>query len=100
MSNITCRDAALHYPAEYAEVINIIEEWDNDIPDAVESLATRGGIEGVEAGSERWFDDFICKIDKSKTIENNIDCVARRFNIKRDLAIKLVLACFVGFSRD
>ncbi|WP_287255395.1 MULTISPECIES: hypothetical protein [unclassified Moorena] len=38
------------------EALEVIEEWDGDLADAAESLATRNGIEGVEdKGEVRWF---------------------------------------------
>ena len=56
------------YP-EALEALEVIEEWDGDLADAAESIATRNGIEGVEDNAElRWFTQklrqchgFICK---------------------------------------
>ena len=53
---------------EALEALEVIEEWDGDLADAAESLATRNGIEGVEDNADsRWFADklrqcrdFIC----------------------------------------
>lgn len=43
------------YPNSIA-ALNVIEEWDGDLADAAESLATRNGIEGVEDNADlRWF---------------------------------------------
>ncbi|WP_198954016.1 MULTISPECIES: hypothetical protein [Moorena] len=54
---------------EALEALDVIEEWDGDLADAAESLATRNGIEGVEDNADlRWFTeilrkcrDFICQ---------------------------------------
>lgn len=36
--------------------LDVIEEWDGDLADAAESIATRNGIEGVEDNADfRWF---------------------------------------------
>ena len=56
------------YP-EALEALEVIEEWDGDLADAAESIATRNGIEGVEDNAElRWFTEklrqchgFICQ---------------------------------------
>lgn len=40
--------------------LNVIEEWDGDLADATESLATRNGIEGVEDNAYlRWFVELL-----------------------------------------
>jgi hypothetical protein len=49
--------------------LDVIEEWDGDLADATESIATRNGIEGVEDNADmRWFvivldkcRDYICQ---------------------------------------
>lgn len=42
--------------AEALEALEVIEEWDGDLADAAESLATRNEIEGVEDRADsRWF---------------------------------------------
>lgn len=50
------------YRAEWANnsdalaALDVIEEWDGDLADATESLATRNGVEGVEDNADlRWF---------------------------------------------
>ena len=36
--------------------LDVIEEWEGDLADAAESIATRNGIEGVEDNADfRWF---------------------------------------------
>jgi len=36
--------------------LDVIEEWEGDLADAAESIATRKGIEGVEDNADfRWF---------------------------------------------
>ncbi|WP_293159359.1 hypothetical protein [Okeania sp. SIO2C9] len=42
--------------AEALEALEVIEEWDGDLADAAESIATRNEIEGVEDNADlRWF---------------------------------------------
>jgi hypothetical protein len=52
--------------ADYPEALaafDIIEEWDGDLADAAESIATRNGIEGVEDNADlRWFFAMLVKI--------------------------------------
>jgi hypothetical protein len=50
------------YRIEFADnenalaALDVIEEWDGDLADAAESIATRNGIEGVEDNADmRWF---------------------------------------------
>jgi hypothetical protein len=42
---------------DFLAALDVIEEWDGDLADAAESIATRNGIEGVEdkAAGSRWF---------------------------------------------
>jgi hypothetical protein len=56
------RSELVDYPEALA-ALDVIEEWDGDLADAAESIATRNGIEGVEdnAGS-RWFSVMLVKI--------------------------------------
>jgi hypothetical protein len=43
------------YP-DFLAVLDVIEEWEGDLADAAESIATRNGIEGVEDNADfRWF---------------------------------------------
>ena len=43
--------------------LDIIEEWDGDLADAAESIATRNGIEGVEDNADlRWFFAMLLRI--------------------------------------
>jgi hypothetical protein len=43
--------------------LDTIEEWDGDLADAAESIATRNGIEGVEDNADlRWFFAMLLKI--------------------------------------
>ncbi len=60
--------------ADYPEVLtalDVIEEWDGDLADAAESIATRNGIEGVEDNADlRWFFVMLVKIrDLTKICE-------------------------------
>lgn len=60
--------------ADYPEALaalDIIEEWDGDLADAAESIATRNGIEGVEDNADlRWFFVMLGKIrDLTKICE-------------------------------
>jgi hypothetical protein len=60
--------------ADYPEALtalDIIEEWDGDLADAAESIATRNGIEGVEDNADlRWFFAMLVKIrDLTKICE-------------------------------
>ena len=42
--------------SDFLAALDIIEEWDGDLADAAESIATRNGIEGVEDNADmRWF---------------------------------------------
>jgi hypothetical protein len=42
--------------SDFLAALNVIEEWDGDLADAAESIATRNGIEGVEDNADmRWF---------------------------------------------
>jgi hypothetical protein len=42
--------------------LDVIEEWDGDLADSTESLATRNGIEGVEDNADlRWFVELLQK---------------------------------------
>jgi len=50
------------YRIEFADnenaliALDVIEEWEGDLADAAESIATRNGIEGVEDNADfRWF---------------------------------------------
>ena len=48
---------------EALEALEVIEEWDGDLADAAESLATRNGIEGVEDNADlRWFTEKLRQI--------------------------------------
>lgn len=56
------REEIDRYRAELADnpdalaALDAIEEWDGDLADAAESIATRNGIEGVEDNADlRWF---------------------------------------------
>ena len=41
---------------DFLAALDVIEEWDGDLADAAESIATRNGIQGVEDnGDSRWF---------------------------------------------
>lgn len=55
--------------------LDIIDEWDGDLADAAESIATRNGIEGVEDNGEvRWFFEVLLKIrDLTKICEPEND---------------------------
>ena len=81
--------------------LDVIEEWDGDLADATESLATRNGIEGVEDNADlRWFvellqkcRDHICQpqyADLGKYITALIppvtDCVAGSFGCPPGIA--------------
>lgn len=49
--------------ADALAALNVIEEWDGDLADAAESIATRNGIEGVEDNFDlRWFVDTLQKV--------------------------------------
>ena len=42
--------------SDFLAALDVIEEWDGDLADAAESIATRNGIEGVEDNADmRWF---------------------------------------------
>ena len=42
--------------SDFLAALDVIEEWDADLADAAESIATRNGIEGVEDNADmRWF---------------------------------------------
>ena len=42
--------------SDFLAALDVIEEWDGDLADAAESIATRSGIEGVEDNADlRWF---------------------------------------------
>lgn len=42
--------------SDFLAALKVIEEWDGDLADAAESIATRNGIEGVEDKADmRWF---------------------------------------------
>jgi len=42
--------------SNFLAALDVIEEWDGDLADAAESIATRNGIEGVEDNADmRWF---------------------------------------------
>ena len=42
--------------SDFLAALDVIEEWDGDLADAAESIATRNGIEGVEDNTDmRWF---------------------------------------------
>ena len=42
--------------SDFLEALDVIEEWDGDLADAAESIATRKGIEGVDDKADmRWF---------------------------------------------
>jgi hypothetical protein len=55
--------------SDFLAALDVIEEWDGDLADAAESIATLNGIEGVEDNADfRWFvivldkcRDFICQ---------------------------------------
>lgn len=53
------------------DALDIIDEWDGDLADAAESIATRNGIEGVEDNADlRWFVIMLVKIrDYTKICE-------------------------------
>jgi hypothetical protein len=60
--------------ADYPEAVaalDVIQEWDGDLADAAESIATRNGIEGVEDNADlRWFFAMLVKIrDLTKICE-------------------------------
>ena len=41
---------------DFLAALDVIEEWDGDLADAAESIATRNGIEGIEDNADiRWF---------------------------------------------
>jgi len=41
---------------DFLAALDVIEEWDGDLADAAESIATLNGIEGVEDNADlRWF---------------------------------------------
>jgi hypothetical protein len=45
--------------------LDVIEEWDGDLANATESLATRNGIEGVKDNADiRWFAELLQKCRK------------------------------------
>jgi vacuolar-type H+-ATPase subunit I/STV1 len=64
------REQLRDYP-EASAALDIIEEWDGDLADAAESIATRNGIEGVEDNADlRWFFVMLVKIrDLTKICE-------------------------------
>jgi len=42
--------------SDFLAALDVIEEWDGDLADAAESIATQNGIEGVEDNADlRWF---------------------------------------------
>jgi hypothetical protein len=42
--------------SDFLAALDVIEEWDGDLADAAESIATRNSIEGVEDNADmRWF---------------------------------------------
>ena len=42
--------------SDFLAALDVIEEWDGDLADAAESIATLNGIEGVEDNADlRWF---------------------------------------------
>ena len=42
--------------SDFLAALDVIEEWDGDLADAAESIATRNGIEGIEDNADlRWF---------------------------------------------
>ena len=42
--------------SDFLAALDVIEEWDGDLADAAESIATRNGIEGVEDNADMsWF---------------------------------------------
>lgn len=48
---------------EALAALDVIDEWDGDLADAAESIATRNGVEGVEDNAEsRWFFVMLVKI--------------------------------------
>lgn len=56
------QEKIVQYRAELANntealaALDVIEEWEGDLADAAESIATRNGIEGVEDKADlRWF---------------------------------------------
>jgi hypothetical protein len=51
--------------------LDTIEEWDGDLADAAESIATRNGIEGVEDNADlRWFFAMLLKFVSSPKYVN------------------------------
>jgi hypothetical protein len=49
---------------DFLAALDVIEEWDGDLADAAESIATRNGIEGVEDNTDfRW---FVIVLDKCR----------------------------------
>ena len=88
---------------EALEALEVIEEWDGDLADAAESLATRNGIEGVEDNADlRWFTeilrkcrDFICQPQYQNFREKR---VPELIPIITDLLAEL-LGCLPGVAR-
>lgn len=76
MTTITSEEIAQYRSelADYPEALaalDVIQEWDGDLADAAESIATRNGIEGVEDNADlRWFFVMLVKIrDLTKICE-------------------------------
>jgi len=76
MTTITSEEIAQYRSelADYPEAVaafDVIQEWDGDLADAAESIATRNGIEGVEDNADlRWFFAMLVKIrDLTKICE-------------------------------
>jgi len=78
------------HTAVISELQKLIEEWDGDIKDAVESCAVRSGIEGVESGCTRWFDDEAEKATAS-TVEENAQIFYEQCGYSKDFALKLAV---------
>ena len=56
------REQLRDYP-EAVAAFDVIQDWDGDLADAAESIATRNGIEGVEDNADlRWFFVMLVKI--------------------------------------
>jgi hypothetical protein len=56
------RSELVGFPEAIA-ALKIVQEWDGDLADAAESIATLNGIEGVEDNAEnRWFFIVLLKI--------------------------------------
>jgi hypothetical protein len=82
------------YP-DFLAALDVIEEWDGDLADAAESIATRNGIEGVEDNADLpWFfvtlqkcRTYICQPKYEKLREKYLpalippltDCIAASF---------------------